>query len=872
MAVSTIREAGRPSLEALEPRLLLDAGPLGPDEPAAADIYEPDNTPAQATNILLDSPPQLHTIHTASDVDWVRFFVSQTSDVKIETAGLEGDTEMWLYGPNSWTEERAYNDDGDLNLFSTIVETLTPGQYYVKVTSWDMSEVIEQYTLVVERHVVEQDMYEPDDTPAQAKGIATTGFPQTRSLHVAEDVDWLTFSLDRACQVTIETGGELGGDTEMWLYGPDDPAREIAYNDDGPTGGWSRLVETLMPGKYYVKVASYEQLQPVDEYTIAVSKALVPSFVELVRPYHGQFVTRGQPLLVEWQDWDPDYAAEIALFLDTDDDPDNGQGEQLLGTWAEDLDGPDDAALVALPAVDLYPATYYVYARMTNPQQTYYSSVHPIQAFERAFVKEDPANDAIGGDEYEVYGVEAGLIGETVYYRVRTNYDPSFGGDPEWGGADVHLTVGGTYQDLTGSEAGIAVNSHSCSTGQSVHAGDLYGPAQFLAGTIVPEIPTFVDGYVEHVNGQSSAEFESVSGLPWLYEVRGHFDRSAVPGFTGQPIQVTWTMYCGNDIAEVFVNDITGAVRDLVPPWVREFGPKFEPSAHRLVVRFNEYVGLSLAHDDLLLIDGVTQEAIDPADTEMTYDPQTHTATWTFPGLPGESLPYGHVFYAAFQSYDVTDLEANWLDGNADGLAGDDYENLFMTAIPGDANLDGEVSLADYETGRDHFGNTEGMSWEHGDFDFDGDVDYLDYLTVKAYYGQPLTAGGAEVLAARTAAAGPLPALAGDGAGASDGLSDAAGPAIADPAAAHASLAGLGDPPVTGQALGAASGLIDAVPVAHIGMGALDGRAATSRPQAEPVVLDYAPLEGGAVEGASPDAGGDLLDVLSAAALVPLAL
>jgi len=43
---------------------------------AAADSYEPDDTPAQATTIATDGTPQTHTISPASDVDYVKFGVA----------------------------------------------------------------------------------------------------------------------------------------------------------------------------------------------------------------------------------------------------------------------------------------------------------------------------------------------------------------------------------------------------------------------------------------------------------------------------------------------------------------------------------------------------------------------------------------------------------------------------------------------------------------------------------------------------------------------------------------------------------------------------------------------------------------------------
>ena len=57
------------------------------------------------------------------------------------------------------------------------------------------------------------DRYERDDTPAQARNIATDGAAQTHSIHRAGDVDWVMFKLTGKSNVVIQTSG-LYGDTD----------------------------------------------------------------------------------------------------------------------------------------------------------------------------------------------------------------------------------------------------------------------------------------------------------------------------------------------------------------------------------------------------------------------------------------------------------------------------------------------------------------------------------------------------------------------------------------------------------------------------------------------------------------------------------
>lgn len=109
------------------------------------DAYEPDNTYTQA-NVIQNGISQTHSIVPATDVDWVKFSLVETSDVILETVGVSGDTRMWLY--DNSLNQIAYDDDGGINLFSKITESsLAAGTYYVKVDSYLNAAEITSYTL-----------------------------------------------------------------------------------------------------------------------------------------------------------------------------------------------------------------------------------------------------------------------------------------------------------------------------------------------------------------------------------------------------------------------------------------------------------------------------------------------------------------------------------------------------------------------------------------------------------------------------------------------------------------------------------------------------------------------------------------------------
>ena len=112
---------------------------------APGDSYEPDNSSGQAKTIS-DGVRQTHSIVPANDVDWVKFNLSNTSNITIETAGSSGDTRMWLY--NSSISQLVYDDDGGSGYFSKITKDgLPPGTYYAKIDEYGNNNEISTYYL-----------------------------------------------------------------------------------------------------------------------------------------------------------------------------------------------------------------------------------------------------------------------------------------------------------------------------------------------------------------------------------------------------------------------------------------------------------------------------------------------------------------------------------------------------------------------------------------------------------------------------------------------------------------------------------------------------------------------------------------------------
>jgi len=122
----------------------LDARPAG-------DAYEADDTAAQAQTITTDGAPQTHSLHAGTDTDWVKFTLTQTSTVVIETDGpTSSDTLLYLYGPDDSATLLASDDDSGNGYYSLIdAGVLGAGTYYVKVAEYGADDAIDEYYLCV---------------------------------------------------------------------------------------------------------------------------------------------------------------------------------------------------------------------------------------------------------------------------------------------------------------------------------------------------------------------------------------------------------------------------------------------------------------------------------------------------------------------------------------------------------------------------------------------------------------------------------------------------------------------------------------------------------------------------------------------------
>ena len=119
------------------PALLVTILALGGTEP---DIYEPDDTPEEASSISIDAPAQTHNFHDSGDEDWLQFRVENVPTIlTFETLNLES---------NADTSIRVFEDDGETLIdeddnsgldgngaSGLLIQFTSAGTYFLQVTN-----------------------------------------------------------------------------------------------------------------------------------------------------------------------------------------------------------------------------------------------------------------------------------------------------------------------------------------------------------------------------------------------------------------------------------------------------------------------------------------------------------------------------------------------------------------------------------------------------------------------------------------------------------------------------------------------------------------------------------------------------------------
>ena len=161
---------------------------------------------------------------------------------------------------------------------------------------------------------------------------------------------------------------------------------------------------------------------------------------------------------------------------------------------------------------------------------------------------------------------------------------------------------------------------------------------------------------------------------------------------------------------------------------------------------FNHDITASISGGDLQIVNTTTNTAVPGSNLDLSMDPATDSATWTFKGFAGNSIPDG-AYVATLPAAGVSDAAGN--HPSSDIVFGFSFLN-------GDANEDTKVNALDFNALASHFGDAS-ADFSQGDFNYDGKVDTHDFSMLVTRFNDeaaPLPAG---TIVAATA---PLPGAA----------------------------------------------------------------------------------------------------------------
>jgi hypothetical protein len=185
------------------------------------------------------------------------------------------------------------------------------------------------------------------------------------------------------------------------------------------------------------------------------------------------------------------------------------------------------------------------------------------------------------------------------------------------------------------------------------------------------------------------------------------------------------------------VANLVTASAPQVVSFVRDGGSVARPDLWSTIdVQFSAGVDLT-ASSLVIRNDSVGGALVDLSGIGFSHIAGASSATWDLSSL---NTPLDAAFYSVtLESNSIAGTVGGLsLDGNGSGSAGGDFATQIYQAIPGDANLDGQVNvLGDGFALVANLGTTTGVGWSGGDFNADGTVNVLgDGFVLVANLGQ----------------------------------------------------------------------------------------------------------------------------------------
>ena len=293
--------------------------------------------------------------------------------VRIETPCPTGDTLILLYAADKafgYAVPIARNDDSGSGSWSRLyLVDPSPGRYTLRVDEYADNELIPGYRVVVTPMTIAD--AEPNDTPDRATPLGELqagGRLETTQFIGEADVDAFSFTVASQRCVLIETSGASNGDSVVCLL--DSAGNEIACDDDGGAGTWSRLFRKLDAGRYTITVRGADETDQFD-YTLTLTASTCPAEASESEPNNGLAAANSIVLPVdvsaEIAPNDPDFfrftlTSHATIMAETYGAADGDTTVCFLDADGETIVCDDDGGskLWSLAEFELDPGTYFV--------------------------------------------------------------------------------------------------------------------------------------------------------------------------------------------------------------------------------------------------------------------------------------------------------------------------------------------------------------------------------------------------------------------------------------------------------------------------------------------------------------------------------
>ena len=222
---------------------------------AAADAYEPDNSPATATTISTDGIAQSHTIDLAGDVDYVKFSATSGTEYTIETTlGTCTDTYIYLYDADG-TTIIDYDDDSGVGYASRITWTcVSSGIYYVKIRHYYDDETGSyDISVFAASSTTQNDMGTSGDAGNRLSAAAVIS-PKSGTGYIDETdtSDYYAVNVTSGQTISVSMTPPSGSDFDLELY--DTNQSEVDSSSLGGSQTDSVEEVSTSSGYFYIRV------------------------------------------------------------------------------------------------------------------------------------------------------------------------------------------------------------------------------------------------------------------------------------------------------------------------------------------------------------------------------------------------------------------------------------------------------------------------------------------------------------------------------------------------------------------------------------------------------------------------------------------